>query len=195
MNDPHGLNAENLVLALPAVLKQDQSTLALGVAAATVLAAREEEINQLRIYTAIDQLPEPLLDILARDFKVDWWDGNYTLEEKRKTLKESWHVHRTMGTKAAVLRAISAIYPDTKIMEWWEYGGQPYHFRLLIDSTYENIAPEKHRRVMERVDFYKPLRSTLDETEYYDAGAKATVYTGAMFVGAELVDGATAIRY
>lgn len=195
MNDPHGLNAENLVLALPAVLKQDQSTLALGVAAATVLAAREEEINRLRIYTAIDQLPEPLLDILARDFKVDWWDGNYTLEEKRKTLKESWHVHRTMGTKAAVLRAISAIYPDTKIMEWWEYGGQPYHFRLLIDSTYESVDPEKHRRVMERVDFYKPLRSTLDETEYYDAGAKATVYTGAMFVGAELVDSATAIRY
>lgn len=195
MNDHHGLTAENMLRVLPDVLKVDKSTLALATATADQLAARKEEINRLRIYSCIDQLPEALLDILAWDFKVDWWDGNYTLEEKRKTLKESWHVHRTIGTKAAVIRAISAIYPDTKIMEWWEYGGDPYHFRLIIDSTYEGVAPEKHKRVMERVDYYKPLRSVLDETEYYDAGAKATVYTGAMFVGAELVDGATAIRY
>lgn len=195
MNDPHGLTKENMLRAFPDALKVDQSTLALAAATATLLERRTEEISRLNIYTCIDQLPEALLDILAWDFKVDWWDGNYTLEEKRQTLKDSWHVHRTMGTKAAVLRAISAIYPDTKILEWWEYGGEPYHFRILINSTFENVDPAKHQRVMERVDYYKPLRSILDETEYYDAGANATVYTGAAFVGAVMVDGATAIRY
>ena len=37
----------------------------------------------LRIYTRIDELPEWLLDILARDFAVDWYDRSYTLEEKK----------------------------------------------------------------------------------------------------------------
>lgn len=195
MSNAHGLTPENLLRTLPTVLRGDESTAALASSIASVLAGRVEEIRGLLIYSRIDDLPEELLDILAKDFKVDWWDGDYSLEEKRQTLKDSWRVHRTLGTKAAVVSAISAIYPDTKVLEWWEYGGQPYHFRLLIDSTFENVDPEKHQRVMEKVDYYKPLRSVLDETEYYDAGASATVFTGAAFVGATLVDGAAAIRY
>ena len=195
MSNAHGLTAENLLRALPTVLQGDESMAALAASIASILAGRVEEIGGLCIYSRIDDLPEGLLDILAKDFKVDWWDGDYSLEEKRQTLKDSWRVHRTLGTKAAVVAAISAIYPDTKVLEWWEYGGQPYHFRLLIDSTFENVDPEKHQRVMEKVNYYKPLRSVLDETEYYDAGASATVFTGAAFVGATLVDGATAIRY
>ncbi len=195
MNNTHGLTTGNLLRTLPTVLQGDDNMVALATSIATILAGRADEIKALCIYSRIDELPEELLDILAKDFKVDWWDGDYTLEEKRQTLKDSWRVHRTLGTKAAVLAAISAIYPDTKVLEWWQYGGQPYHFRLLIDSTYESVDPEKHQRVMEKVNYYKPLRSVLDETEYYDAGATATVYSGAAFVGAELVDFASAIRY
>lgn len=195
MSNAHGLTADNLLRTLPAVLQGDKSMTALAVSIADVLAGRVDEIGRLCIYAHIDDLPEELLDILAKDFKVDWWNGDYTLEEKRQTLKDSWRVHRTLGTKAAVLSAISAIYPNTKVLEWWEYEGQPYHFKLIIDSTYENVDPEKHQRVMERVDYYKPLRSVLDETEYYDSGAIATVYSGAAFVGAVMVDSATAIRY
>ena len=46
--------------------------------------SRQDEIDSLRIYTRIDELPEWLLDILARDFAVDWYDRSYTLEEKKK---------------------------------------------------------------------------------------------------------------
>ena len=91
--------------------------------------------------------------------------------------------------------AISAIYPDTQVSEWWEYGGKPYHFKLLIDATYEDVDPVRHQRVIDRVAFYKNLRSVLDEVEYYDAGGLATEYFGAACIGCELVDSAAAIRY
>ena len=131
----HGLTPENLLASLPQALQGDDSIVALAQAISSVLSDRIEEINHLRIYPAIDQLDEPLLDILAHDFKVDWWDADYTLEEKRRTLKDSWRVHKLMGTKAAVETAISAIYPNTKVLEWFEYGGSPYHFRLDINIT------------------------------------------------------------
>jgi len=115
--------------------------------------------------------------------------------EIERTLKDSWNVHRRLGTKAAVVLAISAIYPDTQVSEWWEYGGKPYHFKLLIDATYEDVDPDRHQRVIDRVAFYKNLRSVLDEVEYYDAGGLATEYFGAACIGCELVDSATAIRY
>ncbi|NCE66053.1 phage tail protein I, partial [Pseudoflavonifractor sp. 524-17] len=62
--------------------------MALAQAIAELLARRKEEIDRLLIYPAIDRLDEPLLDILARDFKVDWWDADYSVEEKRRTLKD-----------------------------------------------------------------------------------------------------------
>ena len=102
MNSAHALTAENLLRALPEVLRNDESMAALAASVAQVLARRPEEIQRLAIYPRIDEIPEELLDILAYDFKVDWWDADYTLEEKRRTLKDSWRVHRMLGTKAAV---------------------------------------------------------------------------------------------
>lgn len=192
MNERWGLTAENMLHALPDVLKNDSGTAALASCTAAALAEQKAEIDSLILYARMDELPEPLLDLLAQDFKVDWWDGDYSLEEKRQTLRDSWHVHRTLGTKAAVETALSAIYPNTKVMEWWEYDGLPYHFRLSINVSSDETSSLKHQRVMARLELYKNLRSQLDEVEYYDGGAEITWYAGADMVGIDLCDGCTA---
>ena len=89
--------------------------------------------------------------------------------------------------------ALSAVYPDTRVIEWVEYGGEPYHFRLSINATEEEISSEKHRRVLERVGIFGNLRSVLDEVEYYDASALVTLSAGAAAVGCEITDGAKAV--
>ena len=167
MSDSHGLTKENLLFTFPVSLRENPSIAALGNVTAEALAKRPEEIRRISIYPRIDELPEALLDILAYDFKVDWWDPNYSLEEKRRVFKDSWYVHRHMGTKAAVERAISAIYPHTQVLEWWEYGGEPYHFRLDINITNDHIDSDKQRRVLERLNFYKNLRSHNDGVTYF----------------------------
>lgn len=163
----HGLTRENMMAALPKALREDPSMVALADAIAGVLEARREEIDRLRIYPEIGRLDEQLLDILAHDFKVDWWDADYSLEEKRRTLADSWRVHKMLGTKAAVVMAISAIYPHTRVLEWFEYGGEPYHFRLDINITNDSIDSVKQRRVLERLNFYKSLRSHNDGVTYF----------------------------
>lgn len=162
----HGINKKNLLTAFPIALQKDKSAVSIGDGTAELLAARLREIDLLRIYTRIDELDEEMLDILAYDFKVDWWDPNYSVEEKRQTLKDSWLVHKKMGTKAAVEAAISAIYPATQVKEWFEYGGKPYFFKLLIDLTGVIANPEAHERILNRVSYYKNLRSHIDEIEY-----------------------------
>ena len=169
----HGLTKENLVATLPVALQKDPSVVALAEAIAELLAKRTTEIEQLLIYPAIDRLDQQLLDILAYDFKVDWWDADYSLEEKRRTLKDSWRVHKLLGTKAAVETAIRAIYPLTTVEEWFEYGGEPYHFRLRINITDDNIHSEKQRRVLERLNYYKNLRSHVDGVNYCMISAAA----------------------
>ena len=172
----HQYSVDNYLGQLPSVLREDAKLSALATAIATSLISHVTDSGCGEIYTGIDQLPEDLLEILAVDFKVDWWDSGYTLTEKQNTFRDSFKVHRHLGTKYAVEAALSAVFPDTKVLEWFEYDGDPYHFKLLIDLTYEDTDQAKYDRVMELVSFYKNVRSVLDEVEYIDLGGTATGY-------------------
>ena len=75
------LSKDSMLFTLPAVLKEDEATAALGDITAAILEKRLEELKAVQIYQSIDKLPEQLLDILAYDFKVDWWNPNAHIAE------------------------------------------------------------------------------------------------------------------
>ena len=182
MNDSGlGITKENLMRIVPPALTQDPAMMARAAADAEAMAARLAEIDQVRIISNIDGLDETVLDILARDFKVDWWDPEYSIEEKRRTLKGSWRVHKTLGTKAAVETAISAVYPETTVEEWFEYGGEPYGFKIHLNLTGTLWSDERPRRILERVEYYKSLRSHLDGMEYERRAAPAELHVGGAY--------------
>ena len=162
----NGITAENLISTLPEFLRRDDTMVALARSIAEKMEETPKAIDSVRIYSRIEELPEELLDILAYDFKVDWWDPNYTIEQKRQILLDSWSVHRTLGTKHAVETAISAVYSNTYVSEWFQYNGDPFHFTLHIDATYEHVDPEKHQQVLNRLEYYKNLRSAPYYIEY-----------------------------
>lgn len=134
MNEAYALTASNMLGQLPQVLGDDAGMSALAQAVAAILEKRNDEISTVAIYTRIDELPEELLDILAHDFKIDWWDRAYSLDTKRAILKSSWHTHRILGTKEALTTALRALYGKFEVREWWEYGGQPGYFRVETES-------------------------------------------------------------
>ena len=136
----NGLTAEQMMDSFPLALQKDPKMVALAYSIANVLEQRLDEINLGQIYTRIDQLPEDLLDILAKDFAVDWYDHDYDLAAKRRTIKSAPYIHRHRGTAGAVLRGIRAIYPGSRLEEWWQYGGEPYHFRVMLDLSLIHIS-------------------------------------------------------
>ena len=107
--------------ALPQPLKNDETMLSLGRAIAGELQQNIQLARHTLIYPRIDELDDQLLDILAVDLKVDWYDFNGTLEEKRKAVKECIYVHRYKGTKYAVETALKSIYANVVVSEWFEY--------------------------------------------------------------------------
>ena len=156
-------DAEHMLKSLPSVLQKDEKTEALAEMTAEAMEARVKENEKASVYINIDLQEEELLDILAKDFKVDWWSADYTLEEKRDILKNSWNIHRLLGTKAAVELAINSLYEEASVAEWFEYDGDPYHFRVIIHSD-ETIADStKLLTVISKILYYKNLRSTLDD--------------------------------
>lgn len=158
----HGITAENLLRTLPGVLANDEKMLALASVVADILSARTNEIDELKIYPQINHVPEALLDILADDFKIDWYGYNYPLAVKQSQFRSSFKVRRYLGTKGATETALNDLYPGTILEEWYEYGGSPHYFRVLLDVTHQNI-PVSHPDIVRTIEIFKNQRSLLED--------------------------------
>lgn len=165
MNDAHALTAENMVATLPQVLKNDAGLNALASSVAVVLQEHNDLLPAVAIYAFIDQLPEKLLDILAYDFKVDWWENSLDIETKRQLLKSSWSIHRISGTTAAVKAVLRIMFDDQfEIQEWWQYGGEPGYFKIITQSFQLVCDLDKVVSLMQMV---KRLSAHLEKVELH----------------------------
>jgi len=153
---------ETLMRVLPSVLDNDLGMHSLGETAAEALTRLWAKVGLPRIYACIDELPEELLDILAKDFKVDWYDYNYSLTTKRALIKDNFFIHKHLGTVAAVKRALTDVWPPSTVEEWFEYDGEPYYFRAILDATGRQ-EPLMVDSALNAVHFYKPARAHLQD--------------------------------
>ena len=106
--------------SLPPALKNDPDMMALAQTISAQLQTTAAEVRKNIIYARIDELDEATLDVLAYDLHVDWYDYSYPIEVKRRTIRDSIQVHRRLGTKYAVEKVLGAVYPGTKVEEWFE---------------------------------------------------------------------------
>lgn len=90
------------------------------------------------ILARIDELPEGVLDLLAWQLHVDFYDLAETLSMKRESVKGSilWHMHK--GTQWAILEALREIGIQAEFIHWKDSGDAPYTFRLkaLVTGDY-----------------------------------------------------------
>lgn len=126
--------------------------------------------------SSIEYLPESILDLVAVELRVQNYEESLPIELKKTLLKHSliWYCHA--GTPAAVSEVVSLIFGGGRVTEWFEYGGEPYRFKV---STKEIMNPEALKRFYEVIHSVKNTRSHLDgfdvertveHTLYYSAG-------------------------
>ena len=127
----------------PHPLKNDPTMTALARVIAEQLQGTVRQIGKNIIYARIDELDEQTLDVLAYDLHVDWYDYSYPIEVKRQTIRDSVRVHRRLGTKYAVETALGAVFPGTRVQEWFEYGGEPYMFKVIIGATESGVSADR----------------------------------------------------
>ena len=136
-----------------------------------------------RTYAAIATMPEWLLDYMAVELRTPSYDENYSLKTKRALIQGSLLFYTQMGTPAAVNRIIETIFETGYIEEWYEYDGDPHHFRAYVGDGGE-VGPgelEEFRRVLSSV---KRLSSWLDDIITITAmGPDMVTFTGTMGKG------------
>jgi P2-related tail formation protein len=103
---------------------------------------------------------------LAEQFHVlgnEGWNLANSEQEKRQLIKDAIKLHKLKGTKAGVERALSTLNIEGKVSEWFEYGGDPFHFKIdifLQNYAYNEKVFENLKKMIEE---YKNVRSVLEE--------------------------------
>lgn len=147
---------------LPPNLRADEKVAAAAKAIDEELQRVNADIEQVIHLARIDKLPEAVVDLLAWQFHVDFYEPvSMDLETKRKLVKQSIAWHRIKGTPAAVEQVLSAAFADAVVTEWFEYGGEPYHFRIKASGF--NPDSKKVKDLIQALNTVKNVRSWMDD--------------------------------
>lgn len=154
------LNNIDLLKLQTAYMQEDPTTKALCAALNPQLQEIANSLVKALILAKVDSLSEELLDELAYELHVDWYDAKATIDVKRNLIKNSDKVHMFLGTPYAVEQVVQDYFGDGQVEEWFDYGGQPYYFRVVTENS--AVTGELADQFANAVDAVKNKRSRLE---------------------------------
>ncbi|WP_419170222.1 phage tail protein [Negativibacillus massiliensis] len=159
---------------------QDTQTRALGAAwdkAFRKLVNYAERVSMT--FAFVMELDEEMADHLCLSLDIKGYKADLSLQKKRLLIRSALLNYSRMGTKAALEDAVGIIHGGTTVQENWEYGGQPYFFRVAVDAGQEKVAENPVGRLLDTIMEYKNARSWLQGITV-DVIEPGSVYTGAL---------------
>lgn len=160
---------------LPEVLKQKPEVQALSYALQQANQQVLKCLKNIELFYSIDSLPEPILDLLAVEWQTLNYRQDHSIDVKRTLIKNTFIWHNKMGTASVMEEYLKSVYGGGTVQEWFEYDGEPYHFRIDVDMTGMGIEVGQHKEVIKQIEQYKNARSQLDELLYSNTLTHALV--------------------
>ncbi|MFK7866218.1 MAG: phage tail protein I [Alphaproteobacteria bacterium] len=110
----------------------------------------------------VDHCPAGFLPFLAWGLSVEDWDSDWSDNIKRQVIKSSFAIHKIKGTVAAVEMALNALDIPAILQEWFEYNGDPYHYRIALDLSTRGASIDDLIALQTTVTKAANVRSVMD---------------------------------
>lgn len=128
----------------------------------------EERFSKINVDTVlttiVDNVSSDVLPHLAEQYHImgnEGWLHATTEQEKRALIKSAIKIHRYKGTKFALLEIFKTLNLAGSVSEWFEYGGNPYHFKVQFDM--DRIFEENfEKEILDLINENKNVRSILE---------------------------------
>lgn len=141
-------------------MKEDKTIIALSIALNKQIEKIVEETSVISIYNNIDNLDEVILDMLAYDLDITWYDSMAPIDVKRKLIKTGVKINKLLGTPHAVEEVIKMHFGDGLVQEWFEYGGEPFMFKVVTSNP--SVTQESADKFIKILNCVKNKRSHLE---------------------------------
>ena len=173
------LNEVDLTKMLPSFMREDKYDVLLAEGMSNYFQLQSVESERVVIVGKTDYLNEAECDQLAQDMNIFWYSNSAALDIKRKLIKDAPLVFNKLGTAWAVEKVVNSYLEDTELQEWFDYGGDPHHFRLLTNNTH--ILSTDLGVFLEILDKVK-RRSQWLESIILELRAKGTLYPAVAYI-------------
>lgn len=121
-------------------------------------------IHKVILWADIDNAPEEALDTMAAEIDAPFYSSDMSVERKRAVIKATDTYNSGIGTVSSVAQLLTSAFGGGEVKEWYEYGGEPYHFRFIVkSSTDTQITQSMHEMLTSKICSIKPVRAKLDE--------------------------------
>ncbi len=134
-----------------------------------------------------DLAPAHILPWLAWALSVDDWSDSWSEQIRRNVIKASVEVHRKKGTIGALKKALQVFnYTNIKVEEWFEYGADPYFFRVFFDVREPGFDVNILPQVQKVIESTKNARSHLESLRAYLSAEMGLVSIGSIIISKEV---------
>src|SRR5215831_11518781 len=134
-----------------------------------------------------------LIDILAWQFHVDFYDSSRDLEFRKNLVQMSIIWHKTKGTPALIQWVLDTYWPGgATLQEWFDYKDplppnypnagwhDRYRFRVLVDESVVTDT-QTENAVVALINRYKPISRWLEAIEHPRISSCSIGWAGMMF--------------
>lgn len=166
----------DLLSMVPPSIRYDEQVIAACSALETELQEITTLADSIEIINNLSTLDADILDHLAWAWHVDFYEDTLDLDTKRSLVKNAIQWHRKKGTTAVVQEYVSTILENAEVQEWFDYSGDPYHFRVVKIGG-EMLEADQYTRLKSVIDTVKNARS------YLDGVSLSRTLTGTMYLG------------
>ena len=151
---------------IPVSIAEDKNIQAIRLAIDSQLQEVSQNIREAFIVSRIHELPENVIDLLAWQWHVDFYEPELPIETKRALVLDSIRWHRKKGTKAAIVSALEKLGFVPTIKEWYEPELQTEPHTFSVRGYYKDdhinvdFLGEDTEGILTRIiELTKPARS------------------------------------
>ena len=149
----------NMIKLLPNWMRTDEANAALSSAMDELIKAPGERVKTPRTWDQLENLTDEELDETAWELGIDWWVSSWEREQKIRTIRMAGAIMEKRGTKWAVEQLAIAAFGLGEVTEWFEYGGDPFYFKILTSAT---LTPGAINQILNMIGRVKNARSHIE---------------------------------
>lgn len=164
---------------LPYTFKRNPRYIALSKAIKTMFDVLYNQNSRSNFWADINNAYPEILDAMAAELDAPFYFTSMPDDQKRTIITAAFAYNSQIGTVGAVQSILNAAFGGGEIVEWVDYNGKPYHFKLniTIDHTKQYLSKEIVENFYKLLDKVKNVRSKLD------ALTIETSAMGALYIG------------
>lgn len=159
------LKQNTLLREIPDNLLRDEKVVNLANSLQKSLDRMLDWADKINYTMNLDKLDDTILEHLLWEKHITWSEGlglATTREQKINLIRNAVELHRIKGTPYAIELVLESLERDAEIVEWFNYGGNPYHFLIKL-NLYDSFEMQDKPQLINMINEMKNVRSWLEK--------------------------------